>query len=147
MTVGTLSPKRLKAVKQREIKNMAAKLKWTKQQDDLIRKHYKYNIEHLFTLKLFSCRTKMAITVRANRLGLHRRPWMDDEDDVIIKHYTEYGPVYCMQHLPGRTEIAICSRALKLNVKRDLKKRRNKIPDYNVEEMNKLMFNKPWGKK
>jgi len=126
---------------------MAAKLKWTEQQNALIRKHYKYNIEHLFTLKLFAVRTRMAVIVQANRLGLHRRPWMDEEDEIIVKCYADYGPVYCMRYLKGRTEIAISSRALSIGVKRDLSKRKNKLPDGNVIEIDKLAFNKPWGKK
>lgn len=126
---------------------MGEKNKWTNAQDDLIRKHYKYNLEHLFTLKSFECRTKMAVTIRANRLGLHRRPWLDEEDNIIIRCYADYGPVYCMRYLKGRTVIAISSRAIKLNVKRDLKKRRNELPSGDVIEIETLAINKPWGKK
>lgn len=126
---------------------MAVKIKWTQKQDDLIHKHYKYNIEHLFTLKLFSSRTKMAITIRANRLGLHRRPWMVEEDEIIYKCYSDHGPVYCMRYLKGRTVVAISCRALKLNVKRDLSKRKNALPPGDVIELDKVAYNMPWGKK
>jgi hypothetical protein len=123
---------------------MAEKKKWSKREDRLIAKHYKYNICKLF--ELLPGRSEMAITVRANRLGLSRRPWMAVEDEVIRKHYPDYGPEYCGRFCKGRTIIAIQSRALKLGVKRDLTKRRDKVPNYDVDEMEKLMMCKPWGK-
>ena len=126
---------------------MGGNCKWTDQQNALIHKHYKYNIEHLFTLKLFVNRTRMAVIVQANRLGLHRRPWMLEEDEIIIKCYKDYGALYCMRYLKGRTEIAISSRAINLKVKRDLRKRKNKLPEGNVMETEELAFNKPWGSK
>lgn len=125
---------------------MVVKCKWTSKQDNLIRKHYKYNIDHLFTLKCFADRTKMAVIVRANRLGLCRRTWLHEEDEVIIKCYPEYGATYCVRYLEGRTEIAIQSRALKLGVNRDLSKRKNNLPVGNVMDIEHLAYHASWRK-
>ena len=125
---------------------MGVKIKWTKQQDELIRKHYKYNLDHLLSLKCFSGRTKEAIIVRANRMGVYCRTWMAEEDEVIIKCYAEYGAAYCVRHLQGRTEVAIQSRALKLGVNRDLSKRKNKLPDVDVMAVSNLAYHGKWRK-
>ena len=123
--------------------------RWTAQQDNLINKHFKYNAEHIFTLKCFTGCTEFEVFSRAIQLGLVQRtwkPWLLEEDEVIIKCYPEYGTAYCARYLIGRTEIAIQSRALKLGVNRDLSKRKNELPVGNVMDTDKLAYNGKWRK-
>lgn len=127
-----------------KIENMVEKRRWKKREDNLIRKHYKYNYEHL--LGVLNCRTPAAIMIRANKLGVTKREWNEEEDNYIRRYYPEYGAVHCMKFIKARTVIAIQSRAKKLGVKFNMNKRKNNGPDCEVsDEVKVLLFNKPWG--
>lgn len=132
------------AVLKQEAENMVEKSKWSEDEDNLIRRHYKYDIEGL--CELLPGRTKIAISLRAKRIGESRRPWTADEDDRIIKCYPNYGSSYCAKYLLGRTEVAIQSRAIKLGVRRKLDKRGGVLPVGDVIDVEKLAYNKSWFK-
>ena len=88
-------------------------VKWSIEEDTVIRKHYP-SIDQENVMKLLPNRTWNAIGFRAGILGVSRRrrgAWTEDEDDVLHRNYGEISVKEICKLLPSRTSSAIVSRA------------------------------------
>lgn len=105
-------------------------LKWTSEEDDILRVNYNSIRCDADVEKILPGRTYMACKGRAKQLNISKTPsiWTQEEDDVIRNNYTKAGAKKIMHLLPGRTERAIRKRANDLGL--------NAGRSYSVEEDN-----------
>ncbi|MCG7948047.1 MAG: hypothetical protein N0C84_17030 [Candidatus Thiodiazotropha taylori] len=100
---------------------------WTRQEDELIARHFQERGLQWVVDRLLN-RSRAAVAKRALKLGIRGRQWTGAEDYVIRTCYKRFGAGYCRRYMPRRSEIAIMSRARRLGVLRD-RKQRKKVMD------------------
>lgn len=89
---------------------------WTKKEDDYIKKHYKNTDVSVLAKELK--RTRNAVRIRAQKLGIKKRKhWTNEEDIYVDKNY-EYTPKEEMMKHLKRDWRSIKSRAEILGVNR-----------------------------
>lgn len=130
---------------------------WTKEEDDIVEREAAFGLKHL--AKILPGRTTEAIKQRVIDAGgfmLFRRRrrtptakvpkpergWTPVEDTIISNEYPHATRNILSKLLPKRTYMAICARALKLNVRRQTKDySRQRIPNaWTEDELRKLDY-------
>jgi hypothetical protein len=125
---------------------MVERRKWTTEEDDVLRREYRRLFRNLEELKrLLPGRSRDAIVIRANRLGVCGMNWTSDEDRAIKLCYSDYGAGYVrVTYMPYRTEVAIQCRANKLGVKRS--RQTLDRPQGDILRAYDIAFHKRWRK-
>ena len=78
--------------------------RWTKEEDDIIKKYYPIEGENI--KRRLNGRTYTAIKTRARKLGVfYKNRWTKEEDDILRKYYPIEG-VKVIERLENRTENA-----------------------------------------
>ena len=102
------------------IKDINRSYHWQPWEDEIIRT--RYESEGTAIIKDLPDRSKDAITLRANKLGIrsnnNRLVWQPWEDEIVKTRYPSEG-VNIAKYLPGRTDNSIIVRASNLGIKYD----------------------------
>lgn len=124
---------------------MAARRKWSKSEDAILKRLYRKHLADIEgLLSYLPGRSRDAIVIRANRIGVCGANWTDPEDYAIRQCYAKYGARYCQRYMQHRSEIAIQCRAAKLGVKRELSRRGCSVPKGDILKAMNTAFHKPW---
>lgn len=108
-----------------KLKQIGDKMKpWTKEEDEIIIDNYK-NHTCKEMAKLLPGRSECAIRNRARRIKEtkvapeQRQPWTKKELDILKKSYPTMSNIEVQKLLPGKTKIAIKSKASKLKIQKN----------------------------
>lgn len=96
-------------------------MRWTKEDDKVIRHIYPTGSQREVLARLNLCRTWDCVRQRASRLGVSRRnAWTNAEDVKLVEYYPMHDKGLLLRKLPGRNWAAVRARAFRLGVSRSV---------------------------
>ena len=93
-------------------------VRWTSEEDDIIREHYAEGAGFEFIQTLLPGRSASSIFSRADKLGVTSgRYWRDEELQILKEHYPVIG-VNVVEQLPGRSPESVRIIAARLGLRK-----------------------------
>ncbi|EAA9928489.1 hypothetical protein A6856_23790 [Salmonella enterica] len=115
-----------------------AKIPWTEQELEILRIHYGAGAWISRVQSLLPGRTKGAISMQAQKMGIKESlGWQPDEISILQKYYPKIGSLVA-ERLPGRTVAAIKTQAARLGC---ISRRRMPNKVWTTEELKRLEDN------
>lgn len=124
---GTLSPAEIGAQIGRSwaaVKTMAHKLGvcrpyrlWTEEERAVLLTHYAAGVDMKEVMTMLPGRSMESINAQVNQLGIFRRRWTREENDILRKYYLKEGSKV-VARLPGRTPSAVKNQTYAMGLHR-----------------------------